>query len=279
MIFYFSGTGNTRWAAELVAKATGERLVYIPDAMRAGRYEYTLMEGERLGFCFPTHGWQPPRLVREFVGELKLHSAATPQDGDDTTGAACHYCWALTTCGDNMGETMTIFNKELEAKGLRAQSMFAVVMPESNVCFPFLHLDTAEREQAKIARARERMEHVCRVIEARQQGVVELVKGAIPRTYSYVIGEYYNRHLIRDDKLWVDEVACVRCGRCQQLCPVDDISTTAQGDGTTDGQATPPRWLHNGRCTNCLACYHYCPQHAIHWGKMVRGQYHFRGER
>lgn len=33
MIFYFSGTGNTRWAAERVAAATGERLISIADAI------------------------------------------------------------------------------------------------------------------------------------------------------------------------------------------------------------------------------------------------------
>ena len=40
-----------------------------------------------------------------------------------------------------------------------------------------------------------------------------------------------------------------------------------------DIKGTPPVWLHNERCTNCLACYHHCPAHAIHWGNMKRGQY------
>ena len=33
MIFYFSGTGNTRWAAQILADATGEELRYIPDEL------------------------------------------------------------------------------------------------------------------------------------------------------------------------------------------------------------------------------------------------------
>ncbi|MDD6493399.1 MAG: 4Fe-4S binding protein [Bacteroidales bacterium] len=40
-------------------------------------------------------------------------------------------------------------------------------------------------------------------------------------------------------------------------------------------EGLPPRWKHDGSCTNCQACYHHCPQHAIHWGKMKRGQYAF----
>ena len=34
MIFYFSGTGNTRWVASEIAKAINEELFYIPDLIR-----------------------------------------------------------------------------------------------------------------------------------------------------------------------------------------------------------------------------------------------------
>ena len=124
MIFYFSGTGNTKWAAEQLALATGDELRYIPDEIRKEKCEYTLQEGERLGFCFPTHGWQPPRIVRDFIGKSTFKNVS--------------YVYALTTCGDNMGYAMRIFNKELGRKGLHTDAAFAVVMPESNVCFSFL---------------------------------------------------------------------------------------------------------------------------------------------
>ena len=42
MIFYFSGTGNTRWVAGEIAKAIGEELLSIPDLIREGRYEFKL---------------------------------------------------------------------------------------------------------------------------------------------------------------------------------------------------------------------------------------------
>ena len=107
MIFYFSGTGNTRWAAEEIAKAIDDQLYYIPDEIRKGRHSYILHTGERIGFCFPTHGWQVPGIVRTFIRSLKLN-------------VDNHFCWALTTCGDNMGEAMTILNRDLAAnKDLR----------------------------------------------------------------------------------------------------------------------------------------------------------------
>jgi NAD-dependent dihydropyrimidine dehydrogenase PreA subunit/flavodoxin len=260
MTFYFTGTGNTRWVAQQLAAATGEQLFFIPDELKKGTLHYALAPGERLGICFPTHGWQVPRIVREFIRLSTFTNAS--------------YVYAVTTCGDNMGYAMRILNKELAGKGLHTHAAFAVVMPESNVCFSFLHLDSPERERQKIEAAKSRVAHICDVVCQRQQGVEELVKGAIPFTYTYVIGGYYNKHLITDAKFWVDTDACIRCGRCARLCPVDDIDCGTSND-KQDAKATPPSWRHNGQCTNCLACYHYCPQHAIHWAKMNRGQYRF----
>ena len=250
MIFYFSGTGNTRWVAKQIAKAIGDELVYIPDAIRDGKYDYTIDEKETIGFCFPTHGWQPPRIVREFISELKVE---------------LRYCWAVTTCGDNMGETMTILNKDLAKIGLQASAMFSVIMPESYVCLPFMYTDTEEKEHQKIATARQQLPHIIECIRERRTGVVELEKGATPRLYSYVIGGYFNARMITDKKFMVDEDVCIKCGKCAKVCPVDNI------------QGTPPEWIHNGRCTSCLACYHYCPTHAINFGKITRkrGQYYF----
>ena len=162
MIFYFSGTGNTKWVARQIADAIGEELLYIPDLIRKGQYEYELREGERIGFCFPTHGWQPPKIVRTFIRQLRLKRSK------DT------FCWALTTCGDNMGEAMTILNKELAAnkqlgtangQPLQAETLFSVIMPESYVCLPFMKTDTEEKEAMKIELAKQMMPHIIQMIE------------------------------------------------------------------------------------------------------------------
>ena len=63
MIFYFSGTGNTKWAAARLAAATHEDLIPIAPYMRADDSSHNiaepfiLKENERLGFVFPVHGW------------------------------------------------------------------------------------------------------------------------------------------------------------------------------------------------------------------------------
>ena len=252
MIFCFSGTGNTRWAAERLAEATGERLTLMTD----GNTHCTLTPDERIGFCFPVHGWQPPRLVRNFIRRLTLY-AEQP--------LASHYCYALVTCGDSIGLTMEMLDGELAKKGLRAHSCFSLVMPESYVCLPFMYTDTESRENEKIEQARRQTKHMARILQDRMRGIEELDQGATPRLFSYVIGQYFNKRMITDRKFTVDADVCTRCGKCRKVCPVDNI------------QGTPPEWIHNGRCTCCLACYHYCPVHAINYGNITRkrDQYYF----
>jgi len=178
----------------------------------------------------------------------------------------------LTTCGDNMGEAMAILNKELAnvaidniSTTLQAETLFSVIMPESYVCLPFMKTDTEEKEAMKIDLAKHQIPHIIQILQTRRRGIIELEKGSTPRLYSYVIGNYFNHKMITDSKFTVDQEKCIRCGKCEKVCPVDNI------------KSTPPEWIHNGRCTCCLACYHYCPVHAINYGNITRkrDQYYF----
>lgn len=258
MIFYFSGTGNTRWAAERLSEVTGERLLFIPEELKKGANDYELQEGERLGFCFPVHGWQPPRIVRRFIRQSTFHLSPST------------FVYALVTCGDSIGRTMEILNKELAPKGLQAQSLFSLVMPESYVCLPFMYTDSPEREKEKITKATDDLEQYATMIVERKRGEVHTVRGVTPWTFSHVIGAYFNARMISDKKFTVDNDLCIHCGRCQKACPTGDI---LMNNGL-------PTWQHDGSCTNCLACYHHCPQHAINYGKITlqRGQYYFGHE-
>jgi hypothetical protein len=193
MIFYFSGTGNTRWAAEQLAQATGERLLSMAEELRSGNGCYELSEGERIGFCFAVHGWQPPHIVRQFIRQLRI------------SGAEGHFCYALVTCGDSIGCTIEMLGSELAAVGLRVESAFSLVMPESYVCLPFMKTDTPEREQQKIAQAREDLARYAQLIVERRAGEMHLVKGPAPWVLSHVIGAYFNGRMISDKKFRVDD--------------------------------------------------------------------------
>ena len=104
MIFYFSGCGNSRYVGQTLSQWLNDTLYFIPEMARQGRYDYTLSEGEKLGFVFPVYSWAPPQLVLDFVKQLQL--AEKPG-----------YVYFACTCGDQCGQTEKIFRKALKEKG------------------------------------------------------------------------------------------------------------------------------------------------------------------
>lgn len=255
MIFYFSGTGNTLWAARKVAEATGDRLIDISETTRhgdnTGELRYTLADGERIGFFFPVHGWRPPLTVRAFVRRLRID---TPKG---------HYCYAVCTAGDTVGEAMDIFQKDIAAIGLHADSTMSLIMPESYIGLPFMDVDTPANEQRKTREADSRLSDFINDIKERKCGIHDIHTGNWPKTNSRLIGAAFVKWIIGDRPFRVDSDKCTQCGLCARLCPVGDIR---------GGKGQLPSWLHNGKCLSCFACYHHCPVRAIEYGGRTKGK-------
>ena len=264
MIFYFSGTGNTRWAAQKVAAATADRLVNIAEEMLAAetaqasdpQFTYTLAQDERIGFFFPVHGWRPPRLVLDFLDRLHLANADS------------HYAYVVCTAGDNVGEAVSILEKRLQTMGIKMDSAISLIMPESYVGLPFMDVDTPAKEQCKKMEADNKLTRfIADIIECRS-GVRDITIGHWPRINSRLIGSVFVKKLVTDRPFHVVADRCLHCGKCASVCPVANIHFEKGGE---------PSWLHNGKCLSCFACYHHCPTHAIEYGGRTKkkGQYYF----
>ena len=250
MIFYFSGCGNSKYVAETIAAGLNDTLTFIPEAAREGRYDYTLAEGERLGFVFPIYSWAPPRLVLDFVKKLQLK--AKPD-----------YLYFACTCGDNCGLTEKVFRKALEGKGWSLSACFSVQMPETYIGMAGFKLDTPENAKLKIDKADDLLKrNITRLIN--KEHFSEMVVGSLAWLKTYLVNPGFNRSATDDSKYYVTE-ACIHCGKCVETCPLKNI-TLEEGR---------PKW--HGHCTMCMGCYHHCPMNAIQYGKATvgKGQYYF----
>ncbi len=71
MIFWFSGTGNSKYAAQRMAEALNEPLLCMNDRIKA--HDTAAVEtGERLVIVTPTYAWRIPRLVRDWLLQTEL---------------------------------------------------------------------------------------------------------------------------------------------------------------------------------------------------------------
>ena len=276
MIFYFSGTGNTKWAASKLASATHEDLISIAPYMRADDSSHTLAEpfilkeNERLGFVFPVHGWRVPKLVREFIGKMKVqreepdaerNSASAESKASSASARNQPFAFCVCTAGDSIGLTIENLNEvisqnpSLQALGItKVSSSYSIIMPESYVGLPFMDVDPKEKEIRKKSKSAQELAVICEEIFDRKEGVNRLVKGPIPWFFTKVVGGFFENVLITDKRFHVEKDKCVKCGICANVCPVGDIK---------GGHGEYPEWLHHKDCLTCFTCYHHCPHHAI----------------
>ena len=256
MIFYFSCTGNTKWAAEYLSERTGDRLIDLTS--HDADITFHVSTGESIGFCFPIHGWRPPLYVRQFVNRLHIK----------TSNGYKPYCYAICTAGDNIGEGMNMFMYDFAKTGLTINYAASLIMPESYVGLPFMDVDKKEKEMEKKEQARKDLYKAADDIMAHTDGMGKLHIGNWPRTNTRFLGNIFLKHIISDKHFTVDEDKCLRCGRCIKSCPVANMAADNNG---------LPQWLHNGNCLSCFACYHHCPTHAIEYGMRTKGkgQYYY----
>lgn len=251
MIFYFSGCGNSKHVAETLATGLNDHLVFIPEAARNNQYDYSLQDGERIGFVFPIYSWAPPKLVMDFVEKLQLK---TKPD----------YVYFACTCGDNCGHTGKVFRKAVEAKGWQLSACFSVQMPETYIGMAGFKLDSEENARKKIAAADEKLSRLLPRLTNNER-FSEMVVGGLPWLKTYLVNPGFNQYAT-DDRKYLSTEKCIHCGKCAKVCPLQNI-TLVEGR---------PKW--NGNCTMCMACYHHCPVNAIQYGKATvgKGQYVFR---
>lgn len=256
MIFYFSSTGNTKWAASLVATTLNEELKFIPNEL-ATPMHYTLKPGECLGFIIPVHGWRPPLLVRHFLA--KSHFEFTENV----------YTYLIFTAGDSIGKAVEMFESDLQHHALSLNAALSLIMPESYVGLPFMDVDTQAKEKTKKQQASIDLKaFIVHTILPQKDGIRQIVKGPIPAFFTGPVGSFFVKRLVTDKRFHVTTDRCTECGTCANICPVHDI------DG---GKGKHPTWLHNGQCLTCFSCYHHCPTHAIEFGKQTqkKGQYYY----
>lgn len=241
MIFYFTGTGNSLYAAQKIAEYNNERIISIPLEMKQKKdsFEYHLAENEIIGFVYPVYAWAPPKMVLDFIDKLSMYDYNN------------NYIFSVATCGDNIGNTMDVLQRTLKEKHLVLNSGFSIAMPNNYIIIG--DVDSKKIEEEKLLKAEEKLQMINKAIKERKRDFFQLEKGPVPFLFTSVINPLFNKHATDATKFYATDV-CTSCGLCEKACPTENVSVHQK-----------PVW--GSDCTQCLACIHRCPTKAIQYGK------------
>lgn len=234
-IFYYTGSGNSLWAARLLANELGDTELIAISGYTASKVESGL---DAAGLVFPVHMWGVPPPVLKFTEKLKsLHPK---------------YVFALGVNAGAVSNTLVQLQGVLKKKSLVLNSGFDIKMPSNYI--PWGGPGSKEYQQQCFEAAGRKITQIAAVVKNGETKPVE--KGRLwQRIVFTAIYHLATPNLAKMDRSFHADEKCNKCGICIKVCPVQNITLN-------DGK---PVWNH--KCEQCFACLEWCPQGAIQYGK------------
>ena len=250
-IYYFSGTGNSLWVARKMQESFPEaELIPITKDLPIELEEAeSQTKPDTIGLVFPVYMMKPPHIIMNFA--QKLPNA--------------DYVYAIATCGQNSGNTLTVLKNSLLNRGITLSAGYVIPLVTNFVFLPN-------------TKSQKGVEKVFKKAEAKTQAIAVNIKNRalhfdkdtpkiIQKPISFLLFNHAHRIIPTLDKHFKVNSSCVSCGICRDVCPVQNITLDAQ----------KPVFHH--QCEMCFSCINWCPEKAINWTAVTKRhrRYHCKG--
>ncbi len=247
MIVYFSGTGNSRYCAQMLAAQLDDELIdafhFIRDGIAA-----ELCSAKPWVFVAPTYGWQLPRIFMDFLRSASFSGFKS--------------AYFVMTCGSDIGNADAKIKKLCADKGFMYQGVLEVIMPENYIAmFPV----PDEVESARIiAAAKPTLEAGISCIR-QDKPFPEQKISVIDKLKTDMTNSLFYACCVKAKSFYATD-ACIGCVKCEKSCPLNNIRL----------ENKKPVWGDD--CTHCMACICGCPSKAIEYGKHSLGKRRYQCE-
>jgi ferredoxin/flavodoxin len=271
VIYYFSGTGNSLYAAKYIAKRIDADVIALAGELKKER---VLPEADCIGIVFPVYFASNkdgvPLAVKRFARLL--------------SGIEDKYIFAVCTSGYTPGSAIGELGKTIKRRGGRLSAGFVVNMSQASLSQELSKKAQQIAGKDKGGKAKpgkltinpnEKLNVISEAVKKRKHEKLEtrsvfktianaplklLMKPIFWARYAKLTGKRsadFWKLVPYCDNAFITNEACTGCGTCEKICPVANISLVN----------SKPKWNHS--CENCLACYSWCPQGAIE-GALVK---------
>ena len=232
---YFSGTGNSRYAAEVFCRE------YYKDAIA-----YTIEDDDVLKavnsadlivFSYPVQFSTVPKIMRDFVTNNKELWRNKK-------------IFVIATMGLFSGDGAGMLGRLLESYGAEVIGGLHLKMPDSIADEKALKRPLKKNKELVIQAGQKIKECVRQLKEGHPplEGM-----GLLYRLAGFFGQRLYFGHKTKkySSKLKIDKEKCIGCGKCEKLCPMENIVIVGQ------------KAVSGDRCTMCYRCINKCPEQAI----------------
>lgn len=224
MVFYFTATGNSLYAA----KQLDSQCISIAQAIHE---KVNTFQAEKIGIVCPVYGHEVPLLVKEFLNEKTFD---TP------------YFYMVLTYGNRHANAVKLAQEMLEQAGIQAAYINVLLMADN-----FLPAFDMEKQKAIDKKVDEHIRRIQVDIEHNKVYIAPVSKKDC---------QAHQEYLDRMSKLPKDMFAklyritedCIGCEICTRVCPRKCFTMKEHKSV----------WNAKG-CICCMACIHACPMMAI----------------
>lgn len=231
MIMYFTGSGNSKYIADILAESLDDKMISMNEILKNGGHR-DFTSDRPFVIVSPIYAWRIPRRIEQLIRDSGFSGSKS--------------VYFVVTMGSQSGNSDRYCKRICDEKGLEFRGLCGVQMPDNY--FIGYKLMTKEESERTISDAIPKARAIADVIRSGGM-LVKDDKTPIAFSKSGFVNSMFV-HFSKKQRFSVSR-RCSSCGRCVKQCPVNNIVMVDK----------IPRFGNN--CMSCYACVHRCPAKAI----------------